>query len=223
MEKSPKTPLKLRFLSFAIFIVYSLLKSTWRIRFHEPPWVKEKLRKKEPFVIAHWHQQEFALVQLVKHYHAAPIVSQSKDGELIAGVIHRMGSKTARGSSSRGGVQALKTILRLSKEGWRPCVAVDGPRGPIFEVKPGVFEISRLTHLPIGPLAITADRCFHFHKSWNKAYLPKPFAKVQVTWGNPLGPVPRDGDSRDPVWAKGLQAELHNIKQQAEKLLRGDN
>ncbi len=204
-----------------VFVFYTVLKWTWRISIAEAPSFRARLNERKPIVIGHWHGDELGLLHLLRPYHVACMTSKSRDGELMTRVIHLLGGRTSRGSSSRDGAQALRGILRLSREGWNPSVAVDGPRGPLHEVKPGIFEISRMTKAPICPLSVSADRVFIFEKSWNKAILPKPFARVQVVWGDLIDAVPREADSKDPSWAKVLKTQLDNVKQQAEKLLRG--
>ncbi|MCC6137926.1 MAG: DUF374 domain-containing protein [Bdellovibrionaceae bacterium] len=114
------------------------------------------------------------------------MISLSKDGALIARVAELMGSKVSRGSSSRGAIQALKGLLRLAKEGWRPSVAVDGPRGPIYKVKPGVLEVSKVIRAPIFALTMCSSRSFISKKSWNKLELPLPFSTVVIHWSEAL-------------------------------------
>jgi lysophospholipid acyltransferase (LPLAT)-like uncharacterized protein len=202
-------------LPLIIFVIYSALRLTWRIRIIESASFQAALNKNQPMVFAHWHGDEFGLVYLLKRYRAAAMVSTSKDGELMDKVLRMFGAKTSRGSSTRGGTTALKGIIRLSREGWRPSVAVDGPKGPYHKAKPGVFEISKLLGAEIFPLAAAADRAFVFNKAWNKSFLPLPFARIVVVWGEALPPVPRDGDGRDPELARSLETALNNAGHQA--------
>lgn len=211
--------LKTRIIAFILFIVYSSLRLTWRIRVIESESLKRALRENSPMVYAHWHGDELGILYLLGRYKAATMVSTSKDGELMATVVRLFGARTSRGSSTRGGVSALKGILRLSKEGWRPSVAVDGPKGPYHRVKPGVFEISRLIGGEIFPLAVACDRKKVFEKAWNKTFLPLPFAKVVVVWGEALPAVTRNQDSRNEELAQGLEKALTNAGQQASNLI----
>ncbi|WP_415063451.1 lysophospholipid acyltransferase family protein [Bdellovibrio sp.] len=170
-------------------------------------------------MLAHWHGDELALLSIVKRYRIATIASQSKDGELMAKVLKWLGAKTSRGSSTRGGVQALKGLLRLVKDGGNCSFAVDGPKGPLHKVKPGVFELSRMISGPIYAAGVACDRAIHFPRSWNKTFLPKPFAKVIIYWEGPLAPVSRDADPRNPDLALELEALLHHARQQALKFI----
>ncbi|MEK2689442.1 DUF374 domain-containing protein [Bdellovibrio sp. GT3] len=159
------------------------------------------------------------MLSIVKRYRIATIASQSKDGELMATVLKWMGAKTSRGSSSRGSVQALKGLLRLVKDGGNCSFAVDGPKGPLHKVKPGVFELSRMIHGPIYAAGVYVDRAIHFPKSWNKTFLPKPFAKVVIVWSESLPPVTKEQDPRNPDLALELESLLHRTRQQAANFI----
>ena len=167
--------------------------------------------------MAHWHGDELGLIHLAPRYRLATITSTSKDGEMMNTVLHMLGAKTSRGSSTRGGASALKGLLRLAKAGRNCSFAVDGPKGPLHKAKPGVFEVSRLLNAEIYAVAVACDRAWHFPKSWNKTYLPKPFAKLFIYWSGPFGPVTRDDDPRSPELAKMLETELHRAKAEASK------
>lgn len=178
-----------------------------------------ELAKRKPVVLSHWHGDELALLTLITRYRLATIASTSKDGELMATILRWLGAKLSRGSSTRGGVQALKGLLRLVKDGYNCSFAVDGPKGPLHKVKPGVFELSRMISAPIYAAGVYCDRAIYFPKSWNKTYLPKPFAKIVVYWVGPLPPVPRDADPRNPDLALELEGLLHHARQQAAKFI----
>lgn len=207
------------FLPIIVFVFYRTLSWTWRVRVIEPDSLIKSLEAQRPVILAHWHGDELVLLSLVKRYRIATIASQSKDGELIAKILKWLGARTSRGSSTRGGVQALKGLLRLVKDGGNCSFAVDGPKGPLHKVKPGVFELSRMVSGPIYAAGVSVDRAIYFPKSWNKTFLPKPFARVVVYWVGPLAPVPREADPRNPDLALELEALLHHARQQAIKFI----
>lgn len=207
--------LRTHVLPVLLFVVYSALKLTWRVRIIEPASFKAALADGRPMVLAHWHGDELGILHLLRRYKVAVMTSTSKDGELMDRVVRLFGSQTSRGSSTRGGASALKGILRLARTGWRPSVAVDGPKGPYHKVKPGVFEISKVIGGEIFPITVDCDRKYVFEKAWNKTFLPLPFARVVVVWGEGLPAVNRDADSRDPELAKRLEDAIANAGQQA--------
>lgn len=180
--------------------------------------MQEFMRNKESFVIAHWHGDELGILHLLKPYNVSCIISTSKDGEIMNKAVQLLGAETVRGSSTRGGTKALKGIIRLKQRGRRPSVAVDGPKGPIYQAKPGVFQISRLTGLPIVPISFYASRTHIFEKAWNKTQLPLPFAQVTIVWGDPLPAVDRSQDPKDPELAKQLKTAIDQAKEKARSL-----
>ncbi|MCC7404304.1 MAG: DUF374 domain-containing protein [Bdellovibrionales bacterium] len=151
------------------------------------------------------------------------MTSTSPDGQLIDYVIRRLGGATSKGSSTRGAVQALKGLVRLGRLGHPISMAVDGPRGPIYQVKSGVFELSRLLDAPIFPVGVATTRRLLFKKSWNQTYLPKPFARVVIVFAEPLLPVSRDQDPRSDDLAKRLANAIAGAQRQAANLIAGHN
>lgn len=211
--------MKNKLIGLLLFVIYSALRLTWRVRVYESEGLKQLMRENRPMVLAHWHGNIPGVLFLLKPMRAAPIISTSKDGDFVTMMAEMFGSKVARGSSTRGGASALKAILRLAKEGWRPAIAIDGPKGPRHQAKAGIFEISRIIQGPIIPLAAVSDREFVFHRAWDKTALPKPFARVQIVWAEPLPAVPRDADGRDPDLARDLERAMANAEQQARDLI----
>ncbi|MGE3973132.1 MAG: lysophospholipid acyltransferase family protein [Bdellovibrionales bacterium] len=206
------------FLPPLLFVVYFLWTRSWRVTVVESEGLKKLLREKRSAVYAFWHGDELAVIPLSRFYKVATMTSTSRDGELLDRVVRWLGVKTSRGSSTRGGVTALKGLLRHSQNGYNPCVAVDGPKGPYHKAKPGVFQISKVLEAPIVPLAIAASHKHIFEKSWNKAQLPFPFSKVAVVWGEPL-PMVTSEDPRDPELATRLESALAAAGHAARKLI----
>ncbi len=206
-------------LPYIVWIFYRTLSATWRVRLYEPPEMQEMLANNSSFILAHFHGDELALIHLARRYRIATIASQSKDGELMSKVLHLLGARTSRGSSTRGGVQALKGLISLVKDGGNCSFAVDGPKGPLHKVKPGVFEFSRLLKLPIIAGGVQCDRAWHFPRSWNKTFLPKPFAVVEIRWAPPSPRVEKDVDPRDPQLAQDLEALIHKTKGSQGKVI----
>jgi lysophospholipid acyltransferase (LPLAT)-like uncharacterized protein len=211
------------FLPQFVYWFYKLLSGSWRKFLIEGDELTTALSRGEPIIFAHWHGHELAITHLVSRYHLATMTSLSSDGQLIDYVIRRLGGATSKGSSSRGAIAALKGLIRLVKEGHPASMAVDGPRGPIYQVKPGVFELSRLSGAKIFPVGVSAPNSFVFKKSWNKAILPKPFSRVCIYFGPALPPFDRESDPKDFLWAQKLKASISDACQQAAKLIDTKN
>ena len=205
-------------LGFIVWVIYKLLSMTWKVQIIEPDSMKAMMKEKKPFILAHFHGDEIPLISLASRYKIATMTSTSKDGEMMNTILHLLGAKTSRGSATRGGVSALKGLLKFCKEGSNCSMAVDGPKGPIFEVKPGVFEISRLMKAPIYAGAVNCDRAWHFPRSWNKAYLPKPFAQLKVLWLEFNFTIDKTTDPRSPELATSLKNQILAARSQSAKL-----
>lgn len=201
-----------------VFIIYRLISWSWKIQIQEPERLLENIKNKKPYILAHFHGDEAALLFLANKYGLSTMISTSKDGEMMNVIYKLLGGKTSRGSSTRGGVSALKGLIQLIKNGAGCNIAVDGPKGPIYEIKPGVFELSRLVKAEIFAGGAYCESSWKFPRSWNQAYFPKPFAKVVIVWLGPIGPITKDDDPRSPELAKALQNQLFAARQQASYL-----
>ena len=184
----------------------------------ESPELRASLKRGERVVFSIWHGDEMALLAFAKKYRVATMTSTSRDGDIMNHVLAYFGFRTSRGSSTRGGARALAGVLRLAREGYNPVVAIDGPRGPRHRAKPGVFEISRHLQAPIFAAGLSCSKKFVFERSWNKGYLPLPFATVTLFWSSPFL-VGEEFDSRDPQLAQSLESEMLNVHEAATKLI----
>ena len=207
-------------LPWLVYLFYRLWSATWRLECLEPESLKKLKAQGAKIIFAHWHGDELKIVPLVTSYRIATMTSTSKDGQLIDFSIRKLGGATSRGSSTRGGIGALKGLIRLMGEGYRASMAVDGPKGPLHKVKPGVFELSRLAKAHVVPTGAATNRALVFHKSWNKAELPKPFAKIVVYFGEPIAVVGKDVSPKDPQLTRQLEAQIAGACQRAREHLR---
>ena len=145
-------------------------------------------------VYASWHQRFFPGITLfAARKPIAIMISQSRDGEMIARVVDMLGWRPVRGSSSRGGSRALKEIRTLTRQGFRIGHIVDGPQGPFGVIKPGLLVIAQFAGTPIVPVIVSAQRYWTFN-SWDRFMVPKPFSRIVVRFAPPIV-VPRRLDA----------------------------
>ena len=143
-------------------------------------------------IAAFWHQR---LLMMPFHSHRGKVgmlISQHRDGEFIARAVKLFGVDSVRGSTTRGGLAALRGMIRFFRKGGNLAVTPDGPQGPKHIVQIGVVELARQTGAPIVPVTYSASRCKVFG-SWDNFILPLPFCRVAYVWGEPLF-VPREID-----------------------------
>lgn len=173
----------------------------------------------ESKIYAHWHGDELLMMKMGQFRNMAVMASRSKDGELMKWVLTLLGFKVVRGSSSRGGVGGLKGLLdAVMKKGCHTSLAVDGPRGPIYEVKPGILAIAQKTGKPIIPTAGAARNRFVFKKAWNQCYLPLPFSRCVVIYGDPIAVSENANEEELEKLRWVLKNNLINLKAQAEEM-----
>jgi lysophospholipid acyltransferase (LPLAT)-like uncharacterized protein len=204
---------------YLIAPVYWLLSKTWRIREYGPPEVLAKFvqtRNRSPCVYAHWHGDELVLVGYYAFRRLAVLSSLSKDGSIMARTLQLLGYEVFRGSSSRGGARGLIGLIKAVKTGSQSALAVDGPKGPIYEVKPGVVELAVRTGQPIIPVRTRCNRAWFIPRAWNKSYLPKPFARVEVEYGKPIE-LRVESMADSSVICNEIKISLHQISDQISR------
>lgn len=138
------------------------------------------------YAYALWHQNLIGAIFSHIGEHFTMVISESKDGELVAVTCEKFGHLPARGSSTRGGKKAMIEIVKNMKKGYPGAITVDGPKGPPHKVKPGIIEIARLCQCAILPLSPYAEKAWVTTKSWDQFRIPKPFTKIVVVIGEPL-------------------------------------
>ena len=182
--------------------------------------VLDHIKEHGRIIVPVWHQRLFPILAYVRRFREfRPIVmiSQSRDGEFIADIAQRLGLVPVRGSSSRGGTEALKTIVRKLAENPAVGHVVDGPRGPKGKIKPGLIRMAQLSGAPILPLIVSVDKAW-IAGSWDHFLIPKPFSRVTVQWEEPFS-VPRKADP-EAFDAIRRQIEDRLIRAYAEADLR---
>lgn len=207
----------LRFLPPILTILLRIVAGTLRWRFRIPEESRCLIESGHPFVLAFWHGHIFLLPGVFKrvfpkHSEIWTLISRHGDGELIARTVKPLGVHAIRGSTGKGGKEALQEMLQTLAGGHRVAITPDGPRGPRRKVQPGVVLLSSKAQVPILPVAWRASPCLRM-KSWDRFEVPLPFGRVCVTFGAPLTV------DEDEVRA-GLQSACARVEDQMNDLCR---
>ncbi len=155
-------------------------------------------REKQPLIAAFWHYGVFLILYLsrMRGRRWVAMVSSSKDGEYVAGIVESFGFEAVRGSRNRRGVGALKEMIKAVRDRQlSAAIVADGSQGPPLVAQPGAVMLAGRTGVPIMPAGWAADRYWSFH-SWDRTVLPKPFARIVVKIGEPLS-VPGGLDTKE--------------------------
>lgn len=175
-------------------LLLRLITSTYRPKLLDTKYEDQFLDKGKGVIYASWHQRFLPGANIFsKRKPIAIMISQSRDGELVARIAQILGWLPIRGSSSRGGPAALKQLKKLGMQGYKIGHIVDGPRGPFGVIKPGLIRMAQFTGLPIIPVIISAQNKWVFEKSWDRFMVPKPFSRIIFRFCEPID-VPRKLD-----------------------------
>lgn len=166
-----------------------------------------------PILFALWHGRMFLSIQAHRREGIVTMASRSKDGDIIAGWLERNGYSVVRGSSSRGGSEALREMVRRVRAGNSAALTVDGPTGPPRRVQPGIVELARLTGGWILPITSSSARP-RFLASWDRYLVPAPFSRNVVLYGEPF-PIP--ADARDAHGRERIAASLDDATREADR------
>lgn len=163
--------------------VLRILGATWRIRLID----HAGLTGSEPVpsvIWVLWHNRLLIVPILYQrffcHRPGVALISRSKDGAILSGIIERFGGFAIRGSSSRGGATALGELRNRVAKGFDVYITPDGPRGPKYSMSPGALWLSQNSRAPILPLSVEYSSCWRLGR-WDGFVIPKPFSTVTVT------------------------------------------
>ena len=166
--------------------------------------IKDLFLAKEPILVAIWHENAAMLIPKFAQDNIHALASRSRDGEIGARMVKHFGVDCVRGSSSKGGSEALSEIVKVAPNVKALGITVDGPRGPRRKTKPGIVILSQRTGYPIIPVAASATKTLRA-KSWDRMCIPLPFGKYLYAIGDPIAPAA--SDDRAVIAAKMIEVD----------------
>jgi lysophospholipid acyltransferase (LPLAT)-like uncharacterized protein len=142
----------------------------------------------ENYVGALWHNRLLVFPLVLRRFfpqrHGAALISASRDGDLLADAVQRFDYDVVRGSSSRLGATAILQLTHVLASGGDVVITPDGPRGPAYELGPGIIFLAQKSGAPVLPINLEYSRCWRV-TSWDRFIVPWPFAKVRVLINSP--------------------------------------
>ena len=163
-----------------------LLGATWRIRLINNESSVDALRRsKQPIAFALWHGDMLPLLYHHRGEGVAVLISEHRDGELIARIAESLGFRTVRGSSSRGATRALVGLARELEAGHDIAITPDGPRGPARSFAPGLLISAQRSGAPVVAVGVAADKAWRL-RTWDGFKIPKPFSRVRIAYSDPV-------------------------------------
>jgi lysophospholipid acyltransferase (LPLAT)-like uncharacterized protein len=172
------------------------------------------------YVYAFWHEHILLPAYLYARPNIYILSSQHADGELMADLAGRLGFSAVRGSTTRGGAEAVRRLLRSGRE-CHLAFTPDGPRGPRRQVKPGAVYLASRIGVPIVPFGVGFDRPWRAN-SWDRFACPRPFSRAVVVTAEAI-PVPADADKDDlERYRRRVEDELNRLTDLAERSAAGE-
>ena len=162
--------------------VLRMLARTWRIRVIGDEGLNAERRARRPVIFVLWHGQMLPLLYQHRNQAVRVLISEHRDGELVARTAIALGFGTVRGSSTRGSGRALLGLVREVEAGNDIAVTPDGPRGPAKSFAPGALVVAQRTGARIVPVTAFSKSAWHL-RSWDRFMIPKPFARVVISYG----------------------------------------
>jgi len=198
------------------------LAATWRTTRFRSEYLEAKGETDQRTLVAVWHESIPTGTVLHRNRGYVALVSMHRDGQMISTIMNRLGFKTVRGSSSKGGSQALREMLAAGREPIPLVITPDGPRGPAHSVAPGALFLAAMLGRPVTAYGYACNRSWRA-KSWDRMVLPKPFCKIVIGFSEPFF-VPREAVRDEKIMAvyqKKLFDQFELVHRQAEEILGG--
>jgi lysophospholipid acyltransferase (LPLAT)-like uncharacterized protein len=170
-------------ISVAAFVIRTLSRS-WRVTSVGRESFEGERARGHPVLFSFWHGQMLSLIAEHK-LPSSVLISDHRDGEIVARIIEKFGLSVIRGSTSRGASRALLQMSRALSDGTDVGITPDGPRGPRHAYASGALVIAQRTGAPIVPIATVASSSWILN-TWDGFEIPKPFARVIVVYDTPI-------------------------------------
>lgn len=218
-QYSRQKRLFIRFAAYLSYFLVYLIGLTMRWQMLRGSDRRGNIAADQPLIYVFWHNRILPATWYFRNLGIVVMTSQSYDGEIIARMIQLFGYGASRGSTSRGGSKSLREMAGCLHAGFDVAFTIDGPKGPIYEAKPGAIQLAKLTGCPILPVCQTPMKYWEL-KSWDRFRIPKFFSRGLIAYSEPIY-VPRDSNEIE-VTAKQdeLQKALEFLHQESEEWIK---
>jgi len=195
-------------------VVFRQLAKTLRYELiMDEPGLDPSASPEEPFIYALWHDQ--ILPPLARHTLTRPpvaaLVSRHQDGSYLVEFMKHSGIRAVRGSSARGGDQALRELLDVPAD-HQIFITPDGPRGPHHQLKAGPTYLASRSGRRIVPVVTAVPGCWYKRGSWTGLQIPKPFSRVYFRLGRPMSVPPHLERDELSQYTARLQTQLEELE-----------
>jgi lysophospholipid acyltransferase (LPLAT)-like uncharacterized protein len=216
-----RSPLLTKLIGWLAAMLFRNLSRTLRFRgFWEAEGIDPTLPLSRGYIYSLWHDS--ILIPLAKQSLArtkvAALVSRHQDGAYLVEFMRVNGIRSVRGSTARGGDQALRELMRVEEE-WQIFITPDGPRGPHHRLKSGPIYLASVTGRAIIPVASHFGNAWHIQGKWTGQYIPKPFSLNWYLIGAPISIPPDLSREQIESHRRHLQSEMERLEQKLAQIV----
>ncbi len=202
------------------YVFFNLLYFSLRKELRNADELLERWKRGEPSIIVLWHNRALLCSPFyrwtLRGGRAVLLASQSSEGVLASRIFRLFGGKIAWGSSTRGGKEGLEDMIAFGREGYNLAIAPDGPRGPLYQARPGAVRIAKETGLPVYPAAYYPEKVTRLN-SWDRFIIPHPFSRILFMLGKPVYVPPDADEEMIEQKRRELEEELRRVSEFTEK------
>ncbi|HUU39833.1 MAG TPA: lysophospholipid acyltransferase family protein [Desulfatiglandales bacterium] len=210
----------IRFLSYLTIFILKTIALTCKVRYINKKYIDEFILGDKKVVITTWHRCSIYFLFKYGFIHPMVLFSPSEDGDLLVDFAKKLGVIPARGSSTRGGKEGSRRMVKFLNAGGRVVATVaDGPQGPALRAKPGLVRISQKSGAYLIPMIWSANKVWIFKKAWDKMIIPKPFSRIVISASEPYI-IPKEANSkRFDDYVKKMEKTLNIITLEVDKMV----
>ena len=140
---------------------------TCRAAFYDPPNDPARTDFEQQRIYVFWHEYILFPFYLRGRCNMSMLLSQHRDAEILGRAAQHMGYDLVRGSTNRGGVRALRDLLRKSRR-MHLAITPDGPRGPRRKLALGPVYLASRLGLPLVAMGFGYDRPWRVRRAWDQ-------------------------------------------------------
>ncbi|MCX5749610.1 MAG: DUF374 domain-containing protein [Candidatus Saganbacteria bacterium] len=169
---------------------------------------------KDNALYAVWHQSTFVMFDANPFKNMVVLTAKGSRGDIFTKAVEPYGNKIVRvpyDENKKESAVATVQLLNCLEEGCNIVIAVDGPKGPLFEVKPGIFFLSQRSNKKIIPVGFAASQKITARLRWDKYIIPLPYGKAVIYLDDSYV------NDKDP---ESLKKAMFAAQKKAEEILR---
>jgi lysophospholipid acyltransferase (LPLAT)-like uncharacterized protein len=212
LSDKENTLIRLTVLSQLLGVSLAVLRASLRVELLNRRHYADLKASRVPILFALWHGRMFLPIEAHRNEGIVTMASKSGDGHIITRWLENNGYLVTRGSTTRGGSEALRRMVRQVRGGHNVALTVDGPRGPARVVQAGVVRLAQMTKAWILPISFSSSWPL-FLTSWDRQLVPKPFSRNVVAYGEPFA-IPTD--MADDIAIAKIRIALDEVTAEAD-------